>query len=161
MDQFTKTERKVRRAKAASLPGHNNSSSNSNKKKNKNKNSKNSIPKTTHTGEQLSLEMLRSGWVSSEMMLRLTDMLPSSARAFQTAAPLVFNSGVYVHGSFAGVMGHSTSFRYTTLLLTAIIRSVDPAHRSSSVSLIRNMTSAKHKDSNNLAGSLNMLVPLN
>ena len=57
-------------------------------------------------------------------------------------------------------MLHVRQFRAVTHLLVSLVRSLNPDHYYSSVSMLLNTRSAPHRDSNNHSSSVNMVVPL-
>ena len=117
--------------------------------------------------ENLAVAMLRQQWAAEASLLRLTELLPMTMRSFQDGGDQAsevssgaFSTGAYVYSSQAGLMLHVRQFRAVTHLLASLIRSLNPDHYYSSVSMLLNTRSAPHRDSNNHPCSENMVVPL-
>ena len=117
--------------------------------------------------ENFAVGMLRQQWAAESSLLRLMELLPTTMRSFQADGDQVsevnsgaFSTGAYVYSSQVGLMLHVRQFRAVTHLLASLVRSLNPDHYYSSVSMLLNTRSAPHRDSNNHPSSVNMVVPL-
>ena len=95
------------------------------------------------------------------------ELLPVTMRPFQAEGDHAsevnsgaFSTGAYVYSSQVGLMLHVRQFRAVTHLLASLVRSLNPDHYYSSVSMLLNTRSAPHRDSNNHSSSVSMVVPL-
>ena len=89
-------------------------------------------------------------------MRRFMEILPSQTRSFS--------------GRYSELGGHvfkclqcgrlHSWYSAVTILLASVVQSLDPGHFYSSMSLVLNVQSARHRDANNYHGSVNMVVPL-
>ena len=98
---------------------------------------------------------------------RLYDMLPVTVptRACQDqtgSSPdsgSSFTVGGYSHASFHGLRRYTKKYPWTGALLASIVRSIHPAHRFTTISLINNVQSLMHTDSHNDEDTCNLILP--
>ena len=110
---------------------------------------------------------LSQGMVLGEILARLTEELPSSLRAVHGDPPFgsrllprAFNAGAYIHGPHSGLHGTTMEYEIPVLLLTSVVRGMRPNFTFSTVSLLRNVRAALHRDSHNHAAASDLVLPL-
>ena len=122
---------------------------------------------------QGSLEMeveaaLDQGLVTWSQLQRWFDELPESnldrggattGTNDELQSPKAFVTGAYARASFHGLRRGTRDFPWFTCLLCSILRHVAPGHRFTSITLVRNVMTAAHKDSHNDDCSWNLLLP--
>ena len=74
--------------------------------------------------------------------------------------PRAFNAGAYIHGPHSGLHGTTMEYEIPVLLLTSVVRGTRPNLKFSTVSLLRNMRAALHRDRHNHAATTNLVLPL-
>ena len=111
--------------------------------------------------------LILNGCATWRQLQRLYDMLPVTVptRACQDQAGSSpdsgsnFTVGGYSHASFHGLRRYTKSYPWTGALLASIVRSIHPAHRFTTISLINNVQSLMHADSHNDEDTCNLILP--
>ena len=122
-----------------------------------------------HGAELMAHTALRRGWVDSDTLNRMLQLLPGRAqpRNAQAAtdtgmatAPKQFIAGAFVYGGQAGVMRNTLLYPWTCIALVSLANLLVAGRHYSSFSLSRNVLSRPHTDLNNDRSTLNIIVPL-
>ena len=121
---------------------------------------------TLHPAEQLALRMLRDGAASYQALDELLTLLPHDAKRRRASVDgrwgdraKIFSTGAYYWCGTASVRRNLILFPHTSRLLAGIVGVTDPAHKFSTLSMIRNVLLPIHRDDGNLAGSRNLVIP--
>ncbi|CAE7711939.1 unnamed protein product [Symbiodinium sp. CCMP2592] len=113
--------------------------------------------------ESVASRILRRAVIGSADLLVLFDRLPaqvSDRSALEKQKGLTFNGGAFVHGGVVGLLNSCGTFPRAVRAFCLYIRQVMPGMRFSSFSVLANTKSLPHKDSHNLEGHPNLIVPL-
>ena len=122
-----------------------------------------------HGAELLAYTALRRGWVDSDILSQMLQLLPGRAqpRNAQAAAdagsatsPKQFIAGAFVYGGQAGVTRNTRMYPWTCIALVSLANFLVTGRHYSSLSFSRNVLSRPRRDSNNDRTTLNILVPL-
>ena len=122
-----------------------------------------------HGAELLAYTALRRGWVDSDILNQMLQLLPgrSQPRNAQAAAdnnsatsPKQFLAGAFVYGGQAGVTKNTRMYPWTCIALVSLANFLVDGRHYSSLSFSRNVLSRPHRDSNNDRTTLKVLVPL-
>ena len=122
---------------------------------------------TTDEAEQLAQLLLYRGHATEQQLQQHFALLPSKPHSrngssncsddvLHSAASITF--GAYVHGGIFGCHKSTTMLPWSCRLWTAIIRSVSPQHKFTSVTIARNTVSTLHSDNHNHADSMNLVI---
>ena len=105
--------------------------------------------------------MLQSD-VSREDLLRIFDLLPgeSTARTRGSVNGKAWSSGAYAKGGCVGLRRNAKDFPCVTRLLVAYLRTRLPSARFSCVSVFSDLKQGMHRDSHNMADTLNYVTAL-
>ena len=117
----------------------------------------------SNRAENLAAEVLGKGWATQRDMMEVMDLLPGEggARASGWAtSEKSWTTGAYVHGGVVALRKHCRLFKNVTILLGAILRAAHPGMEFSSAALFLDIKTEPHKDTNNLNGCPNLVVPL-
>ena len=119
-----------------------------------------------HPAEQVALRMLGDGAASYQALDELLTLLPHDAKKRRASVDgrwgdgaKIFSTGAYYWCGTASVRRNLILFPHTSRLLAGIVGSTDPAHKFSTLSMIRNVLLPIHRDDGNLAGSQNLVIP--
>ena len=113
--------------------------------------------------ESFAAEVLNKGWADQRDMMELINMLPceGGARASGWAtSEKSWTTGAYVHGGVVARRKNCRLFKNVTILMGAILRAAHPGMDFSSAALFLDTKTKPHKDTNNLKGCPNLVVPL-
>ena len=116
--------------------------------------------------DHLAHGILHAGVARFHDIVQLLDLLPSATHAKrrkhkceQLQGQRSFSAGAFAIGGLFGVQNSTSSYPWTTMLLTSILRGADPYHKFSSLTLQRNVLVHLHQDNNNEPGFCNLIVP--
>ena len=100
--------------------------------------------------------------VSREDLLRIFDLLPgeSTARTRGSVNGKAWSSGAYAKGGCVGLRRNAKDFPCVTRLLVAYLRARLPSARLSCVSVFSDLKQGMHRDSHNMADTLNYVTAL-
>ena len=117
--------------------------------------------------EAAAKKALARGMIAGELIAMMVDELPNSLRSIHRCgnfgsklSPKAFTAGAYIHGPHAGMHLATLEFEILVLVLISVVRGMRPELHFSSVSLLRNIQSALHRDCHNHARSTNLVLPV-
>ncbi|CAE7453884.1 unnamed protein product, partial [Symbiodinium necroappetens] len=118
-----------------------------------------------HPAEQLALRMLAEGAASYQALDQLLTLLPHDAKKRRAsvdgrwgAGSKIFSTGAYYWCGASSVRRNLNLFPHASRLLAGIVGVIDPDHKFSTLSMIRNVLLPIHRDDGNLAGSHNLVI---
>ena len=98
----------------------------------------------------------------AESLLHIFDLLPAEvpARGISDAREKAWSAGAYSHGTLCGLRRNTRLFPAVVRAAVSWLRDKVPAATFSAIAIYSNVCTPMHEDKNNLAGSLNYVVPL-